>query len=242
MKISEKIVVEKDITKGTEKWWGNVLDVCGNDIDMLSIHWYYHQNQLPNIEPKLNELKSFVSKKMNGKHYKWCLSEYNCNTENDAERVVGLAEGLGHFLNVGFDVSTFWPMRIGGMEQRSMFSLNNIEPHYPYQLFQLFNRELKGNMVKCVSSDNTVAFASASIDQITIVIFGSTLKRNSNLSICIPDCDLGSKNVSVKRYSAVLIGKKNVALQNESIDFLNQKNSISSTIIPNTFNVISITN
>jgi hypothetical protein len=230
---------DKNITHGNEKWWNNVLDVCGNDIDMLSIHWYYRQNQLKEIEPKLNELKAFVSKKMNGKQYKWCLSEYNCNTKNYAERVVGLAEGIGHFLNVGFDVGTFWPMRIKGAMEQSMFSLNNIEPQYPYQIFRLFEKELKGNMVKCTSSDNIFAFASDCSDHTTVVISGSAIKSNTTVNISIPDCDLSAKSVTIKKYSADESENDKWRLQEASVEFSVQKNELATTLTPNTFDIIT---
>lgn len=242
LKSFEKSFIEKDVTKGDEKWWDNVLDMCGNDIDMLSIHWYFFDNKLPVLDTKLNELKAFVTKKMNGRQYKWCMSEYNCNTGNYSARIAGLAEGLGRFLNFGFDVGTFWPMRIGGMEQRTMFSLNKIEPQYPYQIFKIFSKELTGNMVSCTSDNNVYAFASSSLDQITVVLSGSTIKKESNVTVELPDVKLTSKEIIATRYSGQISEKKTVILRSEPIKYNLLKVGIDLTVLPKTFVVITIKN
>lgn len=242
LKLNEKLHLEKDISKGPEKWWDNVLDVCGNDIDMLSIHWYFFENKLPALDTKLNELKSFVTKKMNGKPYKWCLSEYNCNTENDSSRVVGFAEGLGRFLNAGFDVATFWPMRIGGMEKRSMFSLKTIEPQYPYQIFKLFSKELTENMVSCTSDNKVYAFASSSQDQITVVLSGSAIKKETDTFVAIPGTNLKSKEIIATRYNARISNSKSLTLQGSQINVTISNEGIYLPVLPKSFVVITIKN
>jgi len=228
-KIKEaKISVDRDVNNGDEKWWDNVLDVCGENIDMLSIHWYFHENKLKDLEPKLNELKKFVSKKMNAKQFKWALTEYNCNTNYDADRVAGLVEGIGKFLNFGFDVANFWPMRIGGMEQRSMFSLKKMEPQYPYQIFMLFSKEIRGNMVDCSSTKDIFAFASVSPIQTTIVLSGSQLKNETNITITIPDLKLKNKEVTAIRYSGFVSEKKLLHFNLTPLKYLIQKTILTS--------------
>lgn len=242
LKLNEKLHLEKDITKGSGKWWNNVLDVCGNDIDMLSVHWYYFENKLPVLDSKLKELKDFVSKKMKGKQYKWCLSEYNCNTENDSSRVVDFAEGLGRFMNAGFDVATFWPMRIGGMEQRSMFTLKTIEPQYPYQIFKIFSRELTGNMVSCTSDNTVYAFASSTKDQITVVLSGSSIQKNTNIFVEIPGINLQSKRIIATRYNALITNSKNITLQSSQVKVVLSGEGIGLPVLPKSFVVITIKN
>jgi len=238
MKEGKDMLAEKKITNGEDKWWDNVLDVCGNHIDMISVHWYFHENITKNITPKLDELKAFVTEKMHGKHYKWAMTEFNCNTDNDAERIMGFAEGVCKFLNFGFDVTNFWPMRIGGMEHRSMFSLKSIEPQYPYQILQLFSKELRGNMVKCSNTDNLSAFASASPDQITVVIAGSSMEKETEVTIEMPDA--GKKKVTATRYTGKITGKRTVTLENEPLVPGKNKNEIRVQVLPNSFVVVTL--
>jgi hypothetical protein len=234
MKEGKEMLAEKKITNGEEKWWDNVLDVCGNHIDMISVHWYYHENITHKITPKLNELKVFITEKMHGKHYKWAMTEFNCNTDNDEERVLGFAEGVCKFLNFGFDVTNFWPMRIRGMEHRSMFSLNSIEPQYPYQIFQLFSKELRGNMVNCNITGDFNAFASVSRDQITVVVTGSSLEKETLVSIEVPNTG-AKKQVSATRYTSRITGKRTVTLQSEPIVLSGSNDLIQVPVLPNSF-------
>ncbi len=240
MKEGKEMLVEKKITRGEEKWWDNVLDECGNHIDMLSVHWYYHENRLFDIEPKLQELKSFVTKKMNGKSYKWALTEYNCNTDNDSQRVSGFAEGIGKFLNFGFEVATHWPMRIGGMEHRSMFSLKEIKPQYPYQVFKLFSNELKGNMVKCGSLKDVFAFASVSDSQISIVLSGTEVDTKKMITVEIPGVILSSKKIESMKCFAGISGKRTVNLISEPVLIDIADNMLSLPVEPDSFVFISL--
>lgn len=240
MKAGKEKQFEKKITKGDDKWWDNVLDECGNHIDMLSIHWYYHENKLFDIEPKLNQLKAFVTEKMSGKQFKWALTEYNCNTDDHAQRVAGFAEGIGKFLNFGFDVATHWPMRIGGMEHRSMFSLKEINPQYPYQVFSLFSKELTGNMVKCASLSDVFAFASVSDDQLSLVLSGTGIESAKTVTIEIPGVNISSKKIQATNYAANVTGKKTVLLQDKIVAVDVSKSSIQVPVEPNSFVMITL--
>ena len=240
MKEGKEKQFEKKITKGEDKWWDNVLDECGNHIDMLSIHWYFHENRLFDIEPKLNQLKAFVTEKMSGKQYKWALTEYNCNTDNDAQRVAGFAEGIGKFLNFGFDVATHWPMRIGGMEHRSMFSLKEINPQYPYQIFSLFSKELTGNMVQCASLPDVYAFASVSQNQISIVLSGTGVEIAKKVTVEIPGVKISSKKIQTRNFAANVTGKRTVLLMDKSIPVDVSKSSIQVLVEPNSFVLITL--
>ncbi len=240
MKEGKEMLVENNITNGSEKWWDNVLDVCGNHIDMLSIHWYFHKNNLVNIEPKLNELKALVTNKMHGKQYKWAITEFNCNTDNDSERVVGFVEGLGKFLSFGFDVATFWPMRISGMEHRSMFSLKSINPQYPYEVFQLFSKELRGNIVNCSFTKKIYAFASVSKEQVTIVLTGNPEDKVTDTSVELPGLNLKNKIIEAKSYTAKTTGKRRVNLQCEPLVVSSMNQALQLTVGRNAFVVVTI--
>lgn len=242
MKEGKDKLAEKKITNGTDKWWDNVLDVCGNHIDMISVHWYFHENITKNIDPKLNELKAFITKKMHGKEYKWAMTEFNCNTDNDAERVIGFAEGVGKFLSFGFDVATFWPMRIGGMEHRSMFSLKSTDPQYPYEVFQLFSRELRGNMVKCSVTEKIYAFASASKEQVTVVLTGNPDDDSTPTSVEFSGLNLKNKKIEAKSYTASITGKRTVNLQCHPLVISPVNQTLPLSVDRNAFVVITIRN
>lgn len=240
MKEGKEKLAEKKITTGDEKWWDNVLDECGEHIDMISIHWYFHENRLFDIEPKLNELKSFVTEKMNGKQYKWAMTEYNCNTDDDVQRLAGFAEGIGKFLNFGFDVATHWPMRIGGLEHRSMFSLKEIKPQYPYQIFKLFSNELKGNMVKCTSSEDVFAFASVSESQISIVLSGTGVKSKKMVTVEIPGIKLSSQKIQAINCAAEITGKRTVMLGEKQIAVEIFENCLQVPVEPDSFVFVTL--
>jgi hypothetical protein len=240
MKEGKQMLAEKKITKGEDKWWDNVLDECGEHIDMISIHWYYHENRLFDIEPKLNELKAFVTEKMNGKQYKWAMTEYNCNSDDDAQRLAGFAEGIGKFLNFGFDVATHWPMRIGGMEHRSMFSLKEIKPQYPYQIFKLFGNELRGNMVKCISTEDVFAFASVSESQISIVLSGTGVESKKMVAVEVPGVKLSSKKIHAINCAAEITGKRTVTLGEKQIAVEISENCLQVPVEPDSFVFITL--
>ncbi len=232
--------VRRPWTEGNEKWWKNLITTCGDNVEMISVHWYYHDNNIRHIEKKLNELKAYVSELKGGKEFLLCLSEFNCNTENPDKRLVGFAESVGRFLNVGTDIACFWPFRIGGgtslKSNRSMMSLKEKNGQYPYCIFQLFQENLTGNMVKCECGDGVYAFASADKDHMTVVVSGRNLKEVKDVVL---DTGIRGKNVQAFSYT---LDKETVGLAETPLDFVKKGRMISLSVAPDSFVMITINN
>ena len=184
-------IVVRPWTTGEDKWWHDLISVCGKNIDMVSVHWYYHDNVIKHIDKKMTELKHYLKSMVPEKDYLVCLSEFNCNTKDYDQRVAGLAESLGRFLNAGTDLACFWPFRLGGNpsveSNRNMLSLDEKNRQYPYVIFQLFQQELQGNMVRCTGPENPYAFASVNGSEMTVVLSGRCLDGNEAVKVSCKD-------------------------------------------------------
>lgn len=187
-------VVVRPWTTGEDKWWHDLISVCGRNIDMVSVHWYYHDNVIRHIDKKMTELKHYLKSMVPEKDYLVCLSEFNCNTKDYDLRVSGLAESLGRFLNAGTDLACFWPFRLGGNPSaeasRNMLSLDDKDRQYPYVIFKLFQEELKGNMVRCTGPEDLYSFASVDGREMTVVLSGRCLEEDTAVKVC---CGNGEK-------------------------------------------------
>jgi hypothetical protein len=229
----------KDVTIGNNKWWNDLISVCGDNIDMISVHWYYEKNALGKIDSKINQLKSFLKSKKPHKNYKFCLSEFNCNDLDTGDRVSGFAESLGRFLVTDVDLATFWPLRLKGMEQRAMLSLNDKSPQYPYQIFKLFSKQLQGKMIACESPNGFYTFASKSDSQISMVISGRKLKESANITVNIESADFKSKKISAVEYKCIE-KNKSITLKETPTDVINKAGKLRLTVSPKTFVLIVV--
>lgn len=180
----------KPWTKGKDKWWHDLITTCGDNIDMISVHWYFFDNNIKNIDKKIAELRSYLKELKPHKDYPICLSEYNCNTPEPHLRIIGLAESVGRFLNSDIEISCFWPLRIGGrstmQNNRSMLALDNKSTQYPWQIFHLFHENLKGSMIDCEHPDDIYTFASFDGEQLTVVLSGREIDCERNVVINMP--------------------------------------------------------
>lgn len=179
-------LVTKPWTTGENKWWHDLITECGDNIDMVSVHWYYHDNVLKHIDKKIKELKAYLKEMKPDKDYLVCLSEYNCNTPEPDLRMSGFAESLGRFLNAGVDMACFWPLRIGGSSKpnnnRSMLGMASKARQYPWTVMKILQENVRGNMVKCKSPEDVFAYASVDGKDMTVVISGSRLKESRTLT------------------------------------------------------------
>ena len=174
-------------TVGEDKWWHDLITECGQNIDMISVHWYYHDNVIRHIDKKLLELQDYLKTLVPQKDYLLCLSEFNCNTPEFEYRVAGFAESVGRFLNAGTDLACFWPFRIGGnptaRSNRNMLSLESKDAQYPYQIFSLFQKKLTGSMIRCDCPDDLYAFASKDGDKMVLVVSGRRLDVPAEVTV-----------------------------------------------------------
>ncbi len=231
-------LTEKPNTKGTDKWWNDVADACGENIDMISIHWYFFQNQTSHITDKIKKLEAFLKKKYPHKDYLICLSEYNCNEKDLIPRVLGFAEGTGRFLEAGVDVATSWPMRIGGMNMRSMLSLEDKETQYPYSIFKIFSNSLKGNLVHCKSDKDCYVFASNNGKEMTIFISGRQLKEKTLMDISIEGFKI--QKAEANSYQPVASPRPDIKGSPVSVS-IKKQSLLTVSVTPETFVIVKLT-
>lgn len=231
-------LVTKPWTTGEDKWWHDLISVCGDNIDMVSVHWYYHDNVLKHIDKKINELKSYLKEMKPGKDYMVCLSEYNCNTPAPDLRMSGFAESIGRFLNAGVDMACFWPLRIGGgtkpTNNRSMLSMDSKARQYPWTVMNLLQSCLRGSMVKCSSPEDIFTYASVDGKDLTVVISGRRVGETRTLTF-----DPGGrvKNISASRYVTEVNGMDAVP---SDLEIIRKGNLFEIGIDPGTFALLKI--
>lgn len=170
-----------DKTQGTDKWWNDVADECGDSIDMLSVHWYYTNFNITSMASYLDKIKKLFASKFPNHQYTMCMTEYNCNDDSANFRIANLFDGIGQFLNSGFDIGNFWPLTYSTTNDfRSMLTFQNNQEQYPYQILKLLSNNLKGDMINVTSSDSLI-FPYASYDgkQLTVVVCGRSIKSST---------------------------------------------------------------
>lgn len=233
-------LVKKPVTSGTDKWWPDLLSVCGENVDMLSVHWYYFEPQISYIDGKLAALGDYVKKMFPEKDFMLCMSEYNCNTADAEQRIIGLAESIGRFLNSGTDISCFWPLRMGGSSSvknnRNMLGFANKKEQYPYQLFRMFQENLNGAMVDCTFPDDVYSFASCDAGVVTVVVSGRKLTDVTDVAV-EAGVPLEGKTVDVKLYRPDVASMR---LVEESLPFTERKKGISFVLEPMSFAMVTI--
>jgi len=233
-------LVAKPWTVGNDKWWHDLITTCGDNVDMISVHWYYNDNIIKHIDNKLIELKNYLKALKPEKDYFLCLSEYNCNTPEPAYRISGLAESLGRFLNSGTDIACFWPLRIGGntseKNNRSMLTLEDKNIQYPWQIINLFQKQLKGDMIKCTFPKDIYSFASYDGKNVSLVLSGRQLTSPRNISFKF---GINDKDVTAVTYKAD--GKKAVIVP-ETADISKSDNTFFVDLQPQSFIVITTNN
>ena len=231
-------LVTKPWTTGENKWWHDLITECGDNIDMVSVHWYYHDNVLKHIDKKINELKAYLKEMKPGKDYLVCLSEYNCNTPEPDLRMSGFAESLGRFLNAGVDMACFWPLRIGGSSKptknRSMLGMDSKARQYPWTVMKMLQANLKGNMVKCKSPEDVFAYASVDGKDMTVVISGRRLKERRTFTF-----SPGARTASISAMNYVPNVEK-MDVVPDAVEIKKEGSVYAVDIDPGTFTMIKI--
>jgi len=235
-KESVKSVTVKPWNVGDDKWWHDVISECGDDIDMVSVHWYYHDNNIKHIDKKLLQLKAYFKEMKPAKDYLLCMSEYNCNTSEGPIRILGLAESLGRYLNAGTDISCFWPMRLGGTQSRSMLDYKTNDIQYPYQLFQMYQKEMTGRMVRCESPEGVYTFANSDGKGLFAVVSNRELSEESEVRLS-PGLKLRKKSIEVKAWRP---DEKCRHILFETIEYKLEKGVLTFKMAPETFITITI--
>ena len=170
----------KPLTKGNVKWWQTLADKCGKNIDMIIIHWYFGENQLPDVSNKLLQVRDLFTKMYPGKNFLVNMSEYNV-TERSERSPVQLTEMIGAMLNGKVDLSNLWPMRMK-YKKPTLFEMGTNNTSNVYQIHKHLAENLKGNLVQTISG-NVPAFTSHDGQSMTTVLTGSQIKETTSVAI-----------------------------------------------------------
>jgi hypothetical protein len=168
---------DEDIKNGTEKWWNNVADECGEYIDMISIHWYYGGNtSMGSMTTNLNEVRELFKSKYPNREYTMCMTEYNCNNDDHKLAISGFFDGVARFLMAGVEIATQWPLRNGSNGGRtSLMYPSTKQEQYTYQILQMYAQNLKGDILQVTSDNQIFPFVTYDQKQLTVVVSGRAI-------------------------------------------------------------------
>lgn len=234
-------LTEPSITDGDRKWWSDVLDKCSEDIDMISVHWYFFNSNLPDIQKSLTELKSFARTR-SGKDLLMCMSEFNCNTYDVEDRVLGLVEGIGSMLAAGVDIGCIWPLRNRkeADKNNSLLDFNTKEEQYAYHVLQALRTSLSGHMVSCSSDGHGIpVYASASGDRRSVILSGKEIESSVSIKIDMMS-SLSGRKVTVTSYSPARDNIIRLSARKVTPVVDNGNNDIYVSLEPGTFIIIKI--
>lgn len=172
----------KPLTVGDVKWWQTLAEKCGKNIDMIIVHWYFGENQLPTVSKKLLEVRSLFTKMYPEKKYLMNISEYNV-TERSERSPVQLTEMIGAMLTGKVDLSNLWPMRMK-YKKPTLFEWGTNKTSNVYHIHKHLAENLTGNLVQ-TSSDKVPAFSSVDGRSATTVLTGSQIKQSTPVTVSL---------------------------------------------------------
>ncbi|MGV3538687.1 MAG: hypothetical protein ACO1OQ_02690 [Rufibacter sp.] len=171
----------KPITTGQQKWWETVANICGKNVDMIIVHWYFGANQLPTVTKKMLEVRELFAQKYPGKKYLLNMSEYNV-LERNATSHLELTEMVGAMLNAKTDLSMLWPMRMA-YKKPTLVDVKTAQPTMVYQIHRKLSQAMKGAVVQTSGSENAPSFASFTNGAATVVLTGSKVKSTTPVTL-----------------------------------------------------------
>lgn len=150
-------------------WWPQVLEIAGNDIDIVSIHWYYRPEDLPQMTETIERLRSLCRKKVPDKDLPIIMTEWNVHHHVEVfgmRRALAVGEGIGRMLDAQVMMANYWPLRCGGSHARkNLLHLTEKTPTANYQVIHLFAKHVGSRRIHSESSNESVYhFASITED------------------------------------------------------------------------------
>lgn len=208
---------------------------------MISVHWYFFNSNLPDIQNSLTDLKSFARTRT-GKDLLMCMSEFNCNTYDVEDRVLGLVEGICSMLAAGVDVGCIWPLRnrTEADKNNSLLAFNTKEGQYAYHVLQTLRTSVSGNMVSCQSDGADMpVYASVSGGRRTVVLSGKEIESSKSLKINMMS-SLSGRKVTVSSYSPTWDNIIRLSARKVTPVVDTEGNDIYVTLEPGTFMLVRI--
>ena len=151
-------VIAMATVKDAKPWWPVVLEKAGEDIDMVSIHWYFNlDDHLKRMTHHLERLQKLCREKVPGRELPVIMTEWSVYEHIEVfgmERATAVGEAAGKMLAGGVRMANYWPLRCGGIHERK--GLLNSETNTPsanYKVLQLFSKYVGETIVPSTSSD-----------------------------------------------------------------------------------------
>ncbi|WP_153042743.1 hypothetical protein [Rufibacter ruber] len=190
----------KPITTGEQKWWETVAGICGKNVNMIIVHWYFGANQLPMVTRKLLEVRELFAQKNPGKNYLLNLSEYNV-LERNATSHLELTEMVGAMLEAKTDLAMLWPMRMA-YKKPTLVDVKTAQPTMVYQIHRKLSQSLKGAVVPTEVKGDFAAFASTAANgKATVVLSGSKIDKVTPVTVLLAGAKSNATSCSVWRIS-----------------------------------------
>lgn len=174
---------QKPITKGNKKWWETLARLCGSKIDMIVIHWYFGDRQLPDVSKKLLEVRALFKEYHPQKDYIFNMSEFN-TVSNSKKGVTELTEMFGEMLKGKIDVSNLWPLRLR-IRKPMLFKYPSTNTTDFYEVYQKLASSVKGSLVEATLPAGINGFASSHKHSCTVVMSGRMLKNSQRVALTI---------------------------------------------------------
>lgn len=187
------------VTTGDAKWWRTLAERCGNNADMIIVHWYFSPNQLPMVTERLMEVRGLFSAMYPDKSFLLNMSEFNV-TERSASSHLELTEMIGAMLKAKTDISSLWPMRMK-YKKPTLLDYETDQPSIIYQIYRKLSADLTGSLIKTSSSGPVPCYASASKTSSTVVMTGSRIDKPASVSVKLRGSKSGYSSCSVWRIS-----------------------------------------
>lgn len=139
--------------KDGKVWWPEVLKVAGDFIDVVSIHWYYGDNQLSTMSDLLKSFNALIKQNIKDHKVEMIMTEWSLHEGvkmYGMERALTVAEAIGRCIDGGLTKTTYWPLRCGGDHEKKglIDSSDSNTTHANYDVMKLFGCNLGNKRIE----------------------------------------------------------------------------------------------
>ena len=189
-------------------WWQKLIDVAGEDIDVVSVHWYYNLNQLTNMESLYQSLWDRIySMAPKGKKYEMIMTEWSLHESKNTfgmERALTVAEASCKSIGAGVTKAAYWPLHYNGMhDKKGLLKDATMLPQANYKLLKFMANNIGRYQVDIASKSATpYAFASVNDEGDIFLYLINRTNVAVTTSVNFKDCPARQVNVRTMDGSA----------------------------------------
>jgi len=164
-------------------WWPIVLETAGEQIDIVSIHWYFTpEKDFPTMTESIEKLRKLCRKNIPNKDIPIIMTEWNVARwvkTRGLQRALAVGEGAGRMLDAGVSIAHLWPLRCGGdHDVKNLLHLNKKTPTANYKVLQLFSKYIGQYRIPSKSNNNSVYHFASLTKSGELSVF--LINRNQN--------------------------------------------------------------